>query len=66
MIKLIKARRQVYLGDALERIAKPIARVMRLPCLDQNGKLRPESGCAKRRAALNAIDHRVRDSLGIR
>lgn len=44
------------LGDLVASIATPIARAFRLPCIDPETKqLRPESGCAKRKAALNAI-----------
>ena len=43
------------LGDMVERIAKPIAKLLGLPCLDDNSKLRPESPCAKRRNLLNKI-----------
>jgi len=43
------------LGDTIERIAKPIARALGLPCLDENGELRPESGCAKRKQLLNNL-----------
>lgn len=41
------------LGDLVERVAKPIAKALRLPCLDENHNLRPESPCAKRRDRLN-------------
>jgi hypothetical protein len=41
------------LGDWVERVVKPIARVLRLACLDKNGNLKPDSGCAKRRDWLN-------------
>jgi hypothetical protein len=42
------------LGDVVERIAKPIAKALNLPCLDKStGQLRPESGCAKRRDRMN-------------
>ena len=43
------------LGDIIERLAKPIAVALRLPCLDENKNLRPESPCAKRRDALNKL-----------
>ena len=42
------------LGDIVERLAKPIARVLGLPCLDESSRLRPGSPCAKRRDRLNA------------
>lgn len=42
------------LGDKLSRVATPIARILKLPCIDKNtGKLKPDSGCAKRRDKLN-------------
>ena len=43
------------LGDIVERLAKPVAVSLKLPCLDENKKLRPESPCAKRRDALNRL-----------
>jgi hypothetical protein len=48
------------LGDKIERLVKPIARALGLPCLDAQGHLRPESGCAKRRALLNRLTPRRR------
>lgn len=42
------------LGDIVEMIAKPIAKALRLSCLDEANKLRPASPCAKRRNRLNA------------
>ena len=42
------------LGDVVERLAKPVAKALNLPCLDKStGRLRPESGCAKRRDRMN-------------
>lgn len=42
------------IGDVVERLAKPIAKALNLPCLDKTtGNLRPESGCAKRRDRMN-------------
>lgn len=49
------ARPSVGLGDLVERVAKPIGRALRLNCYDEAGNLRPESGCGKRKAALNRI-----------
>ncbi len=46
------------LGDVVETLAKPIARALRLDCLDENDKLKPESPCAKKRDALNRITRR--------
>lgn len=45
----------VGLGDLVEKLAKPIARALRLPCYDKQGELQPKSGCAKRKARLNKI-----------
>jgi hypothetical protein len=47
------AARPAGLGDALEKLAKPIAKALRLPCLSAADRLQPESNCAKRRDALN-------------
>jgi hypothetical protein len=44
-----------HLGDIVEGLVKPIAAALGLPCLDEKGELRPESGCAKRRDALNRL-----------
>jgi hypothetical protein len=53
----LAASRPEGLGDKIAKIFTPIARVLKLPCVDPvTGKLRPESGCAKRRAALNKLD----------
>ncbi|WP_309400571.1 hypothetical protein [Cerasicoccus maritimus] len=43
------------LGDTVEKIAKPIAKALRLSCLDPAGALRPDSKCAQRRNKLNAL-----------
>ncbi len=43
------------LGDVVASVATPIARILRLPCIDPaTQQLRPESECAKHKAALNA------------
>ena len=43
------------LGDLVSKVATPLARALRLPCIDpETNNLRPESSCAKRRDALNA------------
>ena len=42
------------IGDKIASIATPIARSLKLPCIDpQTNELRPESGCAKMRHNLN-------------
>ena len=43
------------LGTVVEKIAKPFARVLKSDCLDDRGALKLESGCAKRRDALNRV-----------
>ena len=43
------------LGDKVEALVKPIAKALKLPCLDKTGKLRPDSPCAKRRDRLNKL-----------
>lgn len=49
------SKQRIGLGDIVEKLGKPIARALKLPCLDKAGNLRPESGCAKRRDALNRL-----------
>lgn len=44
------------LGDAVAAVATPIARALKLSCIDPaTQQLRPDSGCAKRKAALNRL-----------
>jgi hypothetical protein len=44
------------LGNLVASIATPIARVLKLSCIDPaTQELRPESKCAKRKAALNKL-----------
>lgn len=44
------------LGDLVAAVATPIARALHLPCIDPATKqLRPDSGCAQRKAALNRL-----------
>jgi hypothetical protein len=47
------------LGDWVERMAKPVAKLLKLPCLDENGNLKADSGCAKRRKGLNNVGRTV-------
>ncbi len=43
------------LGDKIAAVATPIARALKLDCIDpETQQLRPESGCAKMRNNLNA------------
>jgi hypothetical protein len=53
--KIAAYLQRLRLGDRAERLAKPIAKALRLNCLDAAGNLKPESGCAKRRDALNRL-----------
>lgn len=54
------------LGDTVATIATPIARVLGLPCIDEGGNLRPESGCAKRKELLNDFGTAVSTWFGYR
>jgi hypothetical protein len=47
------------LGDLVERIVKPVAVALRMPCLDGQKKLRPESSCARRRDRLNKLGRKL-------
>lgn len=50
------------LGNAISTVATPIARALHLPCIDpETNQLRPESGCAKRRDALNQFSDTLYD-----
>ena len=51
------------LGDAIETLAKPIAKALHLGCLDESGELRPESGCAKRRDFLNQLTNKPNQNM---
>jgi len=52
--KLPESFSRLRLGDKVERAAKPIARAIRLSCLDKKtGALRPGSPCEKRKRFLN-------------
>jgi hypothetical protein len=46
-------------GDMVERLAHPIAVALKLPCLDEQQKLKAESPCGKRRAYLNRLGIKV-------
>jgi hypothetical protein len=44
------------LGDAIHKVALPIARALKLDCIDPATRQpKPDSKCAQRRAALNKI-----------
>lgn len=48
------------LGDKIAVIATPIARILKLPCIDPStGKLKEESGCAKRKKKLNEFGRKL-------
>lgn len=52
------------LGDLVGAVATPIARALRLPCIDPaTQQLRPESGCAKRKADWNRKGEAVKAAL---
>lgn len=54
--EMSRTPKPVGIGDIIERLAKPIAKALGLPCLDEKtGGLKPESPCAKRRDALNRL-----------
>jgi len=40
-------------GSIIEKLVKPIAKALKLSCLEKDGNLRPTSPCAKRRQILN-------------
>lgn len=52
-------RREILLGDLAEKIAKPVAKALKLPCVNKDGNLRPESGCGKRKEKWNKIKLRA-------
>ncbi|MEI6036094.1 MAG: hypothetical protein WCS65_17655 [Verrucomicrobiae bacterium] len=41
------------LGDVVETAARPIAKLLGIPCHDKDGRLKEGTPCAKRRDALN-------------
>jgi hypothetical protein len=47
---------RIGLGDIVATVATPIARVLKLSCIDPETKqLRSDSGCNKRKIAFNAL-----------
>ena len=57
-------KRKRGLGDVISSVATPIAATLGLPCVDPTTqKLRPESGCAKRKAALNQATDKAREFM---
>lgn len=52
------------LGDAISAVATPIARAWGLDCIDPaTGQLHPDSGCARRRDALNHLSDAFYDAF---
>lgn len=47
------------LGDMMEKAFKPVAKWLKMPCLDEEEKLKPESPCAKRRDRANALGKKI-------
>lgn len=57
--KYPKVKNGFALGDAVAAVATPIARALKLGCIDPaTNQLRPDSGCAKRREFLNQLSIR--------
>ena len=51
-------------GDAVSKVATPMARVMGMDCIDpETREVRPESGCGKRINALNRFGTAMYDSF---
>lgn len=50
-------------GTVIEHLVKPIGRTLNLSCYDDQGQLKPESGCAKRRDAINNFADAVYDAF---
>jgi hypothetical protein len=49
-------KHKARLGDKVAAVATPFARALKLGCIDRETKeLRPESRCAKWKAALNRL-----------
>lgn len=51
------------LGDAISTVATPIAGALGMDCVGEQGELKPESNCAKRRDNLNKLGDEVYDFL---
>lgn len=51
------------LGDAISMFATPIAGTLGSSCVNDQGQLKPESPCAKRRDKLNEFGDEVFDFL---
>lgn len=46
-------RKRFRLGDVAERHISKIPYIKKLPCYDENGKLKPDSPCGKRKRKWN-------------
>ena len=56
VLRIPRPKRRFLPGNFLSRFFTPIAKWLRLRCIDKKtGQLKPESPCAKRRDALNKI-----------
>lgn len=54
------SKKSLGLGDRVEKLAKPIARVVNSKCLDkETDQLKPQSPCAKRRDGLNKVGRAI-------
>lgn len=51
--------RKLGLGDIIEKVAHPLAVALRLPCLDDNQQLRPDSPCGRRRDKANELGRKI-------
>lgn len=50
------------IGDAVALVATPVARGLGMDCIDPTTQqLRPDSNCAKRKAALNQLGERIHE-----
>jgi hypothetical protein len=59
-MRRVRRPERAGLGDKVAAVATPIARALGLPCIDPQTKdLRPESGCAKRKAKLNQLGEKL-------
>jgi len=50
------AKLKLGLGDVVAKIATPIARALKMDCIDKStGELKPDSNCAQRKQTLNKL-----------
>jgi hypothetical protein len=46
----------MQIGDVVAKVATPIAKALKMDCIDKNTmQLKPESPCAKRKRLLNSL-----------